>query len=70
MVDLLFYAFNDLGSLEIFVLFQGATIVDMSVTITPAPDYQLPPAAASAPPLVTIMHIASFSIFVLPDECF
>lgn len=69
MVDLLFCAFDDLGSLKIFVYFQGATIVDMSVTITPAPDYELPP-AASAPPPVTIIRLTNFCLFVIPNECF
>lgn len=36
------------------MLFQGATIVDMSVSITLAPDYELPPAATS--PNVRILH--------------
>ncbi|KAL6348566.1 hypothetical protein AAG906_016076 [Vitis piasezkii] len=46
-----YVTFKDMQGAETAILLSGATIVDMSVTITPAPDYQLPPAAASAPPL-------------------
>lgn len=34
------------------MVLQGATVVDLSITITPALDYQLPPGAASAQPAV------------------
>uniref|UniRef100_A0A5B6YY69 RRM domain-containing protein n=1 Tax=Davidia involucrata TaxID=16924 RepID=A0A5B6YY69_DAVIN len=47
-----FVTFKDSQGAETAVLLSGATIVDLSVTITPAPEYQ-PPPAASAPPLTT-----------------
>lgn len=47
-----FVTFKDSQGAETAVLLSGATIVDMSVTITLEPGYQLPP-AASAPPLTT-----------------
>lgn len=43
-----YVTFKDSQGAETAVLLSGATIVDMSVTISPEPDYQLPP-AASAP---------------------
>lgn len=46
-----YVTFKDPQGAETAVLLSGATIVDSVVTITLAPDYQLPP-AASAPPLV------------------
>ena len=39
-------------------LSQGATIVDLSVIIAPAPEYQ-PPPTASAPPMVWYAHLLS-----------
>lgn len=45
-----YVTFKDAQGAETAVLLSGATIVDMSVTITLAPDYELPP-EASAPPL-------------------
>lgn len=45
-------------SLASSYLFQGATIVDMSVTVTLDPVYQLSPGAATAPPVKRIIHIA------------
>ncbi|XP_027084894.1 binding partner of ACD11 1-like [Coffea arabica] len=44
-----YVTFKDLQGAETAVLLSGATIVDMSVTITPEPDYQLPPAACAPP---------------------
>lgn len=46
-----YVTFKDLQGAETAVLLSGATIVDMSVTITLAPDYELPPAAIA--PTVT-----------------
>ncbi|XP_015897527.1 binding partner of ACD11 1 [Ziziphus jujuba] len=46
-----YVTFKDAQGAETAVLLSGATIVDMSVTITLAPEYELPP-AASAPPFV------------------
>ena len=43
-----YVTFKDTQGAETAVLLSGATIVDLSVTIAPAPDYQLPP-IASAP---------------------
>ncbi|KAF1861516.1 hypothetical protein Lal_00025866 [Lupinus albus] len=40
-----YVTFKDSQGAETAVLLSGATIVDLSVTITPDPDYQLPPAA-------------------------
>ncbi|PSR93562.1 Binding partner of like, partial [Actinidia chinensis var. chinensis] len=45
-----FVTFKDSQGAETAVLLSGATIVDLSVNITPDPDYQLPP-TASTPPL-------------------
>ncbi|XP_010906449.1 binding partner of ACD11 1 [Elaeis guineensis] len=45
-----YVTFKDSQGAETALLLSGATIVDLSVIITPAPDYQLPP-IASAPPL-------------------
>ncbi|GFZ15501.1 RNA-binding (RRM/RBD/RNP motifs) family protein [Actinidia rufa] len=45
-----FVTFKDSQGAETAVLLSGATIVDLSVNITPDPDYRLPP-AASTPPL-------------------
>lgn len=42
--------------INLFGIFQGATIVDQSVTIELAPDYKLP-ASASAPSIVIISLI-------------
>ncbi|XP_042505144.1 binding partner of ACD11 1-like [Macadamia integrifolia] len=47
-----YVTFKDAQGAETAQLLSGATIVDLSVTITPAPDYQLPP-GASAPPADT-----------------
>ncbi|KAI7995486.1 Binding partner of ACD11 1 [Camellia lanceoleosa] len=47
-----FVTFKDSQGAETAVLLSGATIVDLSVTVTLDPDYQLPP-GASAPPLKT-----------------
>ncbi|XP_008800095.1 binding partner of ACD11 1 [Phoenix dactylifera] len=44
-----YVTFKEPQGAETALLLSGATIVDMSVIITPAPDYQLP-AAASSPP--------------------
>ncbi|PIA58656.1 hypothetical protein AQUCO_00500539v1 [Aquilegia coerulea] len=44
-----FVTFKDSQGADTALLLSGATIVDLSVTITPAPDYQLPPAALSPP---------------------
>ncbi|KAE9613281.1 hypothetical protein Lal_00027568 [Lupinus albus] len=43
-----YITFKDSQGAETAVLLSGATIVDMSVTITPDPDYQLPPAALTS----------------------
>ncbi|KAF5460354.1 hypothetical protein F2P56_020232 [Juglans regia] len=45
-----YVTFKDSQGAETAVLLSGATIVDLSVSITPDPDYKLPPAAL-APPL-------------------
>ncbi|XP_042952100.1 binding partner of ACD11 1-like [Carya illinoinensis] len=44
-----YVTFKDSQGAETAVLLSGATIVDLSVSITPDPDYKLPP-EASAPP--------------------
>ncbi|XP_072968555.1 binding partner of ACD11 1-like isoform X1 [Typha angustifolia] len=44
-----YVTFKDSQGAETALLLSGATIVDLSVIITPAPDYQ-PPPTASAPP--------------------
>ncbi|CAL0311797.1 unnamed protein product [Lupinus luteus] len=43
-----YITFKDSQGAETAVLLSGATIVDLSVTITPDPDYQLPPAALAS----------------------
>ncbi|XP_019421260.1 PREDICTED: binding partner of ACD11 1-like [Lupinus angustifolius] len=43
-----YVTFKDSQGAETAVLLSGATIVDLSVTITPDPDYQLPPAALAS----------------------
>lgn len=43
-------------------IFQGATIVDQSVTIALAPEYELPAAAASALPTVMLSSMPIFNI--------
>ncbi|WOL18989.1 binding partner of ACD11 1 isoform X2 [Canna indica] len=48
-----FVTFKDSQGAETALLLSGATIVDLSVIIVPAPEYQLP-AAASAPPVVDL----------------
>ena len=45
-----YVTFKDSQGAETALLLSGATIVDLSVIITPATDYQLPP-SASAPPM-------------------
>ncbi|CAN6461029.1 unnamed protein product [Victoria cruziana] len=45
-----FVTFKDSQGAETALLLSGATIVDLSVYISPAPDYQLPPAALAPPP--------------------
>ncbi|KAJ9152441.1 hypothetical protein P3X46_026007 [Hevea brasiliensis] len=40
-----YVTFKDSQGAETAVLLSGATIVDLSVTVTPDPDYKLPPAA-------------------------
>uniref|UniRef100_A0A7N0VGL1 RRM domain-containing protein n=1 Tax=Kalanchoe fedtschenkoi TaxID=63787 RepID=A0A7N0VGL1_KALFE len=47
-----YVTFKDVAGAETAILLSGATIVDMSVSITLAPEYQLPPAAL-APPLTS-----------------
>lgn len=44
-----FVTFTDSQGAETAVLLSGATIVDLTVTVTLAPDYQLPPAATLGP---------------------
>ncbi|GLT91251.1 hypothetical protein SLE2022_091480 [Rubroshorea leprosula] len=44
-----YVTFKDTQGAETAVLLSGATIVDLSVIITLAPDYQLPPAALAPP---------------------
>lgn len=44
--------------------FQGATIVDQSVTIALAPEYELPAAAASSLPTVILSSKDIFNIVV------
>ncbi|KAK9095556.1 hypothetical protein Scep_027025 [Stephania cephalantha] len=44
-----YVTFKDSQGAETALLLSGATIVDLSVIITPAPEYQLPP-SATAPP--------------------
>lgn len=36
----------------LLIISQGATIVDMSVIVTAAPEYKLPPSASAPPPYV------------------
>ncbi|KAL5551030.1 hypothetical protein UlMin_001206 [Ulmus minor] len=48
-----YVTFKDAQGSETAVLLSGATIVDMSVTITLEPDYELPPAASAPPVTVT-----------------
>ncbi|XP_012082648.1 binding partner of ACD11 1 isoform X2 [Jatropha curcas] len=43
-----YVTFKDSQGAETAVLLSGATIVDLSVTITPDPDYQLPPEALAS----------------------
>ncbi|KAL6176042.1 hypothetical protein ACLB2K_052678 [Fragaria x ananassa] len=43
-----YVTFKDVQGAETAVLLSGATIVDMSVTITLAPEYELPPAATAS----------------------
>ncbi|KAF8412788.1 hypothetical protein HHK36_000758 [Tetracentron sinense] len=44
-----YVTFKDTQGAETALLLSGATIVDLSVTITPAPDYELPPEALLPP---------------------
>lgn len=44
-----YVTFKDSQGAETALLLSGATIVDLSVTITPAPEYELPPSAAAPP---------------------
>ncbi|KAI3904246.1 hypothetical protein MKW92_041435 [Papaver armeniacum] len=44
-----YVTFKDPQGADTALLLSGATIVDLSVTITPAPDYELPPAALNPP---------------------
>ncbi|OAY24375.1 binding partner of ACD11 1 isoform X1 [Manihot esculenta] len=48
-----YVTFKDSQGAETAVLLSGATIVDLAVTITPDPDYELPPAALAPPPTET-----------------
>lgn len=43
-----YVTFKDTQGAETALLLSGATIVDLSVTITPAEDYELPPSAVAA----------------------
>ncbi|KAG6687877.1 hypothetical protein I3843_11G096100 [Carya illinoinensis] len=45
-----YVTFKDSQGAETAVLLSGATIVDLSVTITLDPEYKLPPAASATPP--------------------
>lgn len=45
-----FVTFKDSQGAETSLLLSGATIVDLAVIITPAPDYQLPPSVSLPPP--------------------
>ncbi|CAL9074606.1 unnamed protein product [Musa acuminata var. zebrina] len=49
-----YVTFKDSQGAETALLLSGATIVDLSVIIVPAPEYQVPP-AASSPPVVDFM---------------
>ncbi|XP_064960168.1 binding partner of ACD11 1-like isoform X8 [Musa acuminata AAA Group] len=44
-----YVTFKDSQGAETALLLSGATIVDLSVIIVPAPEYQVPPAASSPP---------------------
>nr|GMD08565.1 binding partner of ACD11 1-like [Ipomoea batatas] len=44
-----YVTFKDSQGAETAVLLSGATIVDMSVTVTYDPDYRLPPSAFTTP---------------------
>ncbi|XP_064960161.1 binding partner of ACD11 1-like isoform X2 [Musa acuminata AAA Group] len=50
-----YVTFKDSQGAETALLLSGATIVDLSVIIVPAPEYQVPP-AASSPPVVDFMQ--------------
>lgn len=50
-----YVTFKDSQGAETALLLSGATIVDLSVIIVPAPEYQVPP-AASSPPAVDFMQ--------------
>ncbi|KAJ6833916.1 binding partner of ACD11 1-like isoform X2 [Iris pallida] len=45
-----YVTFKDSQGVETALLLSGATIVDLSVIVTPAADYELPPAASAPPP--------------------
>ncbi|KAM7253937.1 hypothetical protein ACFE04_031619 [Oxalis oulophora] len=45
-----YVTFKDSQGADTAVLLSGATIVDLAVTITLDPDYELPPAASASPP--------------------
>ncbi|KAG7015760.1 Binding partner of ACD11 1 [Cucurbita argyrosperma subsp. argyrosperma] len=45
-----YVTFKDTQGAETAILLSGATIVDLSVNITPCPDYVLPPEATAPPP--------------------
>ncbi|URD99904.1 RNA recognition motif containing [Musa troglodytarum] len=47
--QLAYVTFKDSQGAETALLLSGATIVDLSVIIVPAPEYQVPPAASSPP---------------------
>ncbi|CAL9085521.1 unnamed protein product [Musa textilis] len=53
--QLAYVTFKDSQGAETALLLSGATIVDLSVIIVPAPEYQVPP-AASSPPVVDFMQ--------------
>lgn len=48
--QLAYVTFKDSQGAETALLLSGATIVDLSVIITPAPEYELPPAAVASAP--------------------
>ncbi|XP_054810588.1 binding partner of ACD11 1-like isoform X1 [Prosopis cineraria] len=58
-----YVTFKDLQGAETAVLLSGATIVDLSVTVTLDPDYKLPPAALASSETATKTPVGGDSAF-------
>ncbi|KAI3905068.1 hypothetical protein MKX01_017314 [Papaver californicum] len=63
-----YVTFKDPQGADTALLLSGATIVDLSVTITPAPDYELPPDALNPPAAEDVVSSMLAKGFILGKD--